>query len=124
MLDSENKESSKPMIKDLSRLQFQYGESDLLDTESPLIGVNVNFSAEKMAPLDSLNNEIDGLMPAIMQSEAQTPVEQPKSPPVKPEWEEYQMVSVIGEGAYGKIYKVKKKPKDLTPDQKFKKAAI
>ena len=34
------------------------------------------------------------------------------------------MVSVIGEGAYGKIYKVKKKPKDLTPDQKFKKAAI
>ena len=118
ILDSEMRDSSQPMIKDLSKLnlKIQTVESDLLDTESPLVGINVKLSAGKLAPLDTLDNELNCLVPKIIESTAQTPVQQPTSPPAKPQWDEYQMVSIIGEGSYGKIYKVKKKNKDLTPD--------
>ena len=70
ILDSEMKESSQPMIKDLSRLnlKIQTVESDLLDTESPLVGINAKLSAGKLAPLDSLDNEINCLVPQIIES--------------------------------------------------------
>ena len=66
LLESDMRESSKPMIKDISKLKIQASESDLLDAESPLINLNSNFSAEKLARLDSMDNEINCLVPKII----------------------------------------------------------
>ena len=70
LLESEMRESSRPMIKDISKLKIQASESNLLDAESPLIGgesplidLNTNFSAGKLARLDSMDNEINCLVP-------------------------------------------------------------
>ena len=68
LLESDLRDSSRPMIKDISKLKIQASESDLLDAESPLIDINTKFSAEKLTRLDSMDNEINCLVPKIIQS--------------------------------------------------------
>ena len=50
------------------------------------------------------------------------------SPSLQPQWDDYELVSILGEGSYGKVYKVKKKgagseeKSSLSPVQIAKKA--